>query len=170
MMTAKIPVWGNTAVYIQYCVVCLKIDYTLICLEYICTVSSKIKHSLQLLLLASIIIIVVIIIIVGISTLIMTFLKIIIVIINVRLFRFKKTNLTCNSTAFNVTYVSSAARGALVWWRHISTVLKNGVMHIEKIMLQKSFAHLTYAGNVRSSLSCNKRTHVVFKSLIDYLN
>ena len=82
----------------------------------------------------------------------------------------KKTNLTCNSTAFNVTYVSSAARGALVWWRHISTVLKNEGMHIEKIMLQKSFAHLTYAGNVRSSLSCNKRTHVVFKSLIDYLN
>jgi len=32
--------YGTIAVYIKYCPVCLKIDYTLICLEYICSVSS----------------------------------------------------------------------------------------------------------------------------------
>jgi len=29
MKTANIPVYGNIAVYIKYCSVCLKIDYTL---------------------------------------------------------------------------------------------------------------------------------------------
>jgi len=35
MKTTHIPVYGNIAVYIQYNAVCLKIDYTLRCLEYI---------------------------------------------------------------------------------------------------------------------------------------
>jgi len=39
MKTAKIPLYGNIAVYIKDCAVCLKIDYTLRCLEYICSVS-----------------------------------------------------------------------------------------------------------------------------------
>jgi len=46
MKTANIPVYGNSAVYgniavfIKDCAVCLKNDYTLICLEYICSVPS----------------------------------------------------------------------------------------------------------------------------------
>jgi len=46
MKTANIPVYGNSAVYgniavfIKDCAVCLKKDYTLICLEYICSVPS----------------------------------------------------------------------------------------------------------------------------------
>jgi len=35
MKTASIPVYGDIAVYIKNCIVCLKIDYTLRCLEYI---------------------------------------------------------------------------------------------------------------------------------------
>jgi len=47
MKTAN--VFGNIAVYIKYCVVCLKIDYTLRCLEYICSVSSPLRrHGLSL--------------------------------------------------------------------------------------------------------------------------
>jgi len=37
MKTANIPVYGNIAVYIKYCAVCLNIEYTLRCLEYICS-------------------------------------------------------------------------------------------------------------------------------------
>jgi len=49
MMTANIPVYGNIAVYINYCTVCLKVDYTLRCLEYICSVSSPLRrHGLSL--------------------------------------------------------------------------------------------------------------------------
>jgi len=45
MKTANnIPVYGNIAVYIKYCPVCLKIDYTLRCLEYIYSVSSRLRH------------------------------------------------------------------------------------------------------------------------------
>ena len=33
--TDNISVYGNTAAYIKYCAVCLKIDYTLSCLEYL---------------------------------------------------------------------------------------------------------------------------------------
>ena len=40
METANIPVYGNIVVFIKYCAVCLKIDYTLSRLEYICSVSS----------------------------------------------------------------------------------------------------------------------------------
>jgi len=43
MKTAYIPLYGNSVVYIQYCAVCLKIDYTLRCLEYICSLSSSLK-------------------------------------------------------------------------------------------------------------------------------
>jgi len=39
MKTANIPVYGNIALYIKYWPVCLNIDYTLRCLEYICSVS-----------------------------------------------------------------------------------------------------------------------------------
>jgi len=50
MKTANIPVNGNIAVYMKcmYCVVCHEIDYTLTCLEYICSVSSLLwrKHVL----------------------------------------------------------------------------------------------------------------------------
>jgi len=35
MKTANIPVYGNITVYIKYCVVCLKTDDILRCLEYI---------------------------------------------------------------------------------------------------------------------------------------
>jgi len=35
MKTANIEVYITIAVYINYCDVCLKIDYTLRCLEYI---------------------------------------------------------------------------------------------------------------------------------------
>jgi len=49
MKKANIPVHGNIAVYIKYYAVCLKIDYTLRCLEYICLVSSPLKrHGLSL--------------------------------------------------------------------------------------------------------------------------
>jgi len=34
MTTVNIPVYGNIEVYIKYCAVCLKIDYTLRYLEY----------------------------------------------------------------------------------------------------------------------------------------
>jgi len=34
MKTAKIAVYGNITVFIKYFAVCLKIDYTLRCLEY----------------------------------------------------------------------------------------------------------------------------------------
>jgi len=44
MKTANIPVYGNIAVYIKYCTVCLKLGYTLRCLEYICSVSSPLKR------------------------------------------------------------------------------------------------------------------------------
>jgi len=40
MKTANIPLYGSIAVYIKFCAVCVKIDYTLICWEYICSVSS----------------------------------------------------------------------------------------------------------------------------------
>jgi len=46
MKTAYIPVNGNIAVYIEYRVVCLKIDYTLRCLEYICSVLRRHRLSL----------------------------------------------------------------------------------------------------------------------------
>ena len=47
MKTANIPVYGNVAVY---ALVCLKIDCTLRCLEYICSVSSRLSyHRLSLL-------------------------------------------------------------------------------------------------------------------------
>jgi len=36
MKTANIPMYGNIAVYVKYCGVCLKIDYTLRCYQYIC--------------------------------------------------------------------------------------------------------------------------------------
>jgi len=45
MKTANIPVYGNIAVYIKYCAVCLKIDYTLNCLEYSCAVSSPLRRA-----------------------------------------------------------------------------------------------------------------------------
>jgi len=38
MKTAKIPMYGNIALFVY------KIDYTLICLEYICLVSSPLRH------------------------------------------------------------------------------------------------------------------------------
>jgi len=37
-------VYGNIAVYIKYCAVCLKTDYTLRCLEYTCSVSSPLRR------------------------------------------------------------------------------------------------------------------------------
>ena len=43
MKTANIPVY--IGVYITYCAVCLKIDYTLRCLDYICSVSSRLQES-----------------------------------------------------------------------------------------------------------------------------
>ena len=42
--TANITVYGIIAVYIKYCAVCLKIDYTLRWFEYICSVSSPFKR------------------------------------------------------------------------------------------------------------------------------
>ena len=42
--TVNIPVYGNIVVYIKYCTLCLKIDYTLRCLEYICSVYSPLIH------------------------------------------------------------------------------------------------------------------------------
>ena len=44
MKTTNIPMYGNSAVYIKYSAVCLKIDYTLRCLEYICSVVSPLRH------------------------------------------------------------------------------------------------------------------------------
>jgi len=44
MKTANIPVYGNIAVHIRYCAVCLQIEYTLTCLEYICSVSSPFRR------------------------------------------------------------------------------------------------------------------------------
>jgi len=44
MKTANITVYGNIAVYIKYCDDCLKIDYTVRCLEYICSVSAPLRH------------------------------------------------------------------------------------------------------------------------------
>jgi len=47
MKTTNISVYGNIAMYIKYCAVCLKIEYTLRCLEYICSVSSQLRcHGL----------------------------------------------------------------------------------------------------------------------------
>ena len=43
MKTVNIPMYGNTAVYIKHWAVCQKIDYTLRCLEYICSVSSPLN-------------------------------------------------------------------------------------------------------------------------------
>jgi len=40
MKTASIPVYGTIAVYIKYWALCLEIDYTLRCFEYICLVYS----------------------------------------------------------------------------------------------------------------------------------
>jgi len=48
MKTAYIPLYGNCVVYIKYCAVCLKIDYTLRCLEYICSNFFIIKDTLAL--------------------------------------------------------------------------------------------------------------------------
>jgi len=48
MKTANIPVYRNSAVYIKCGSVCLKIDYTLRCLEYICSVYSPFRrHGLS---------------------------------------------------------------------------------------------------------------------------
>jgi len=44
MKTANIPVYGNIAVYRKYCVVCPNKDYTLRCLEYMCSVSSPLRR------------------------------------------------------------------------------------------------------------------------------
>ena len=44
MKTANKPMYGNIAVYVQYCVVCLKIDYTLRCLECMCSVPSPLRR------------------------------------------------------------------------------------------------------------------------------
>ena len=41
LKTAHIPVYGSIAVNIKHCAVCLKLDYTLRCLENICSVSSS---------------------------------------------------------------------------------------------------------------------------------
>ena len=43
MKTANKPVYGSIAVYIKYCAVCLKIDYSLRYLKYICLVSSQLR-------------------------------------------------------------------------------------------------------------------------------
>ena len=49
MKTANITVYGNIVLYIKYCAVYLKINYTLRCLEYICLVSSPLRrHRLSL--------------------------------------------------------------------------------------------------------------------------
>jgi len=40
MKTVNLPMYGKIEVCVKYCVVCLKIDYTLQCLEYICSISS----------------------------------------------------------------------------------------------------------------------------------
>ena len=43
MKTAKIAVYGNIVMYTKYCAV-YKIDYTLRCLEYICSGSSPLSR------------------------------------------------------------------------------------------------------------------------------
>jgi len=43
MKTADIPVYGKNEVYIKYCAVCLKIEYTLRCLEYMCSFFSPLR-------------------------------------------------------------------------------------------------------------------------------
>jgi len=49
MKTADIPVYGNIAVYETIALSVYKIDYTLKCLEYICSVSSPLRrHVLSL--------------------------------------------------------------------------------------------------------------------------
>ena len=49
MKTANISVYENITVGIKYCAVCLKIDSTHRCLEYICSVSSPLRrHGLSL--------------------------------------------------------------------------------------------------------------------------
>ena len=37
--------YGNIEVYIKYCAVCLKIEYTLRCVEYICSASSALNRE-----------------------------------------------------------------------------------------------------------------------------
>jgi len=50
MKTANILVYGNSAVYIKYCAACLKIDYTLRCLDNMCWASLPLRrHGLRLL-------------------------------------------------------------------------------------------------------------------------
>jgi len=46
MKTANIPVCGNILVYENIVLlICLKIDYTLRCIEYICSVSSPLRSN-----------------------------------------------------------------------------------------------------------------------------
>ena len=45
---SKYTVYGNIAVYIKYSAVCLKIDYTLRCLEYICSEISPLRRHVAL--------------------------------------------------------------------------------------------------------------------------
>jgi len=44
MKTAKLPVYGDIAVYGNIVMSVYKIDYTLRCLEYICSVSSPLRR------------------------------------------------------------------------------------------------------------------------------
>ena len=44
MKTANIQLFGNIPVYIKYCTVCFKIDYTLRCVEYICSLSPPLRR------------------------------------------------------------------------------------------------------------------------------
>jgi len=44
MKKAKIPVYGDSAVYVNIALSVNKIDYTLICLKYICSVSSPVRR------------------------------------------------------------------------------------------------------------------------------
>jgi len=49
MKTANIRMYGNIAVYANIALSVYKIDYTLRCLEYICSVYSQLRrHGLQL--------------------------------------------------------------------------------------------------------------------------
>ena len=45
MKTANISVYGNIAMLKKIALVCLKIDYTIRCLDYICSVSSPVRHQ-----------------------------------------------------------------------------------------------------------------------------
>jgi len=45
MKTAKIPVYENIAVYETNALSVYKVDYTLRCLEYICSVSSPLRRQ-----------------------------------------------------------------------------------------------------------------------------